>query len=415
MRALYIVLMLLAGLILWPMLWLKGRRDPAWRGRVGERFGRIPTATGGVAVWVHAVSVGEVMAAMPLIRALIARHGTRQVCVTTTTPTGSAQVRAQLGDAVLHDYAPIDVHSVVNRFLDRLQPRQVVIMETEVWPTLFRQLKRRNIPLTIANARLSPRSVKGYGRVAGFARSVLGDVTWVAAQSEADAERYRQLGAPKVESVGNLKFEVTPHDGQCAAGRALKARWGNRPVWVAASTHEGEESAALAAHQTLLGRWPEALLVLVPRHPPRFSAVEAQIGRSGLSWCARSDIDARSSPPAVLLGNSMGEMWFYLSLADVAFVGGSLVPVGGHNVLEPAALGLPVVFGPHMHNFAFARDLLVAAGGARQITDADALAATIHEWFGNLRAAQAVGDAAQQSLTPHQGALQRLIKGLETQ
>jgi 3-deoxy-D-manno-octulosonic-acid transferase len=414
MRVLYVFLITLAGLVLWPVMWINGWRNPAYRGRVSERFGYIPRQPDGIAVWVHAVSVGEVMAAMPLIRALIAQHGPRQVCVTTTTPTGSAQVRTQLNDDVLHFYAPIDVHSVVLRFLNRLQPRQVVIMETELWPTLFRRLRMRGIPLHIVNARLSPRSVTGYGRVRGFTHSVLADVTLVAAQSEGDAARYRQLGAPRVQTLGNLKFDIAPNPDQCQAAETIKTRWGHRPVWIAASTHEGEESAALRVHQRLLQRWPDAVLLLVPRHPPRFDGVQAQIEASGLSWARRSQADLIAPPPSVLLGDSMGEMWWYLSLADIAFVGGSLVPIGGHNVLEPAVLGRPVLFGPHMHNFEFARDLLLRAGGAEQVADEAALLTALETAFADVTHCQAMGAAARACLVPHQGALQRTLAALST-
>lgn len=412
MRVLYVFLISLAGWVLRPLLWIKGRHDPAWRGRVPERFGHVPQAPDGMAVWVHAVSVGEVMAALPLIRALIARHGAGQVWVTTTTPTGSAQVRAQLGEQVRHSFAPIDVHSVVTRFLDRVRPRQVVIMETELWPTLFRSLRQRGTPVTIANARLSPRSVKGYGRVGGFARSVLADVTLVAAQSNEDAARYRQLGAARVETLGNLKFDPTPNADQCRAAEAIKTRWGVRPVWIAASTHEGEESAALRVHQQLLARWPDAVLLVVPRHPPRFDSVQAQIIASGLPWARRSQADLTAPPPTVLLGDSMGEMWFYLALADIAFVGGSRVPVGGHNVLEPAAVGIPVLFGPHMHNFEFARDLLLGAGGAQQLADDAALLVALQTAFSDAARRRAMGAAARDCLVPHQGALQRTLDAL---
>ena len=415
MRVLYVFLVTLAGLILWPVMWVKGWRNPAYRGRVTERFGYIPRVEGGVAVWVHAVSVGEVMAALPLIRALVARHGPGKVCVTTTTPTGSAQVRAQLGGQVRHCYAPIDVHSVVIRFLDRLQPRQVVIMETELWPTLFRRLRMRGIPITIANARLSPRSVKGYGRMPRFARSVLADVTLVAAQSAPDAERYRRLGAPQVQALGNLKFDIAPQPDQCRAGGDIKAGWGARPVWIAASTHEGEESAALRIHQRLLQRWPDAVLLVVPRHPPRFDDVQAQIEASGLPWARRCQMDLHTPPPPVLLGDSMGEMWFYLTLSDIAFVGGSLVPIGGHNVLEPAALGLPVLFGPHMHNFEFARDLLLGAGGARQVADEAALETALADALADADRRRRMGAAALASLAAHQGALQRTLEALIAQ
>jgi 3-deoxy-D-manno-octulosonic-acid transferase len=413
MRVLYSALMQVLGMVLWPLLWIKGCRDPDYRGRMAERFGYIPPVPGGVAVWVHAASVGEFVTALPLIEALLRRHGEGRVCVTTTTPTGSAQVRARLGARVVHCFAPLDVPSVVRRMLARLAPRQVVVMETELWPALFTALRHRNIPLVIANARLSPRSVRGYGRVAGLARSVLADVTLVAAQSDEHAARYRQLGAPRVTTLGNLKFDIAPDTAQVDDGRAVRRAWGERPVWIAASTHAPEEQVALDAHARIVARHPDAVLILVPRHPPRFTEVAAQVAASGLRWARRSRDDLPTDPPQVLLGDSMGEMWRYLALADVAFVGGSLAPVGGHNVLEPAALGIPVVFGPHMHNFTFARDLLVTAGGATQVADADALSQVILEWLDHSDRRTLAGAAARQSLVPHRGALQRLLTKLD--
>lgn len=411
MRVLYVTLLYLVGPLLWLGLWWKGRRDPAYRRRAPERFGHVPRIEGGVAIWVHAVSVGEVLAALSLIRALIDRHGPGQVYVTTGTPTGSERVRAALGETVRHSYAPYDLPHAVHRFLERVQPRQVLVMETELWPSLFRQLARRGIPLTIGNARLSERSVRGYGRVRGFAAAVLGDVTLVAAQSQADAERFRRLGAPRVQVLGNLKFDIEPDPAQVAQGRALRARWGTAPVWIAASTHEGEEAAALAAHRHLRESSPEAVLILVPRHPPRFPDVRRLLESSGLSWAARS-AGWPETPPAVLLGDSMGEMWTYLALADVAFVGGSLVPVGGHNVLEPAALGLPVLFGPYMHNFLPARAALLDAGAAETVDDAEALATALTTQFAEPEPRRRLGAAAAAALTPHRGALAAHLRAL---
>lgn len=406
MRALYIVLLGLLGPFLRLGLWWTDRR----RGR--ERFGHVPAVPGGVALWVHAVSVGEVMAALPLIRARLERDPGGRVLVTTTTATGSAQVQAALGGRVHHSFAPYDLPHVVRRFLDRVQPRRVLVMETELWPTLFRELAARRIPLMIGNARLSPRSVRRYARVRSLAASVAADITLVAAQGEAEAARFRALGAPRVEALGNLKFDVVPDAAQRADGEALRARWGRRPAWIAASTHEGEDAAALATHRRLLERWPDAVLILVPRHPQRLPAVTRLLADSGLPWTARS-AGWPEAPPAVILGDSMGEMWRYLALADVAFVGGSLAPVGGHNVLEPAALGKPVLFGPHMHNFLPARDILLAAGGAREVADAAALGAALETLFADEAARLAAGAAGLAALAPHRGALAAHLQALD--
>ncbi len=416
MRALYTLLLhLLAPLVVLRLLW-RSRRLPGYRQRIGERFGGVARVGQPVAVWVHAVSVGEVQAALPLIRGLVARYGERRVLVTTTTPTGSACVRTSLGEAVLHSYAPYDLHWVLTRFLARTRPERVVVMETELWPNLFRALRRRRIPLLLANARLSARSLRGYRRLRSLARSTLADCSLIAAQSAADAARFVALGAPaaRVEVSGNMKFDQPVPAAQVAAGRALRLRLGrSRPVWVAASTHEGEEVAALDVHRTLLQRWPDALLVLVPRHPQRFDEVARLVAASGLRGVRRSDgYEALTPQVQVLVGDSLGEMFVYLALADLSFVGGSLVPVGGHNVLEPAAVGVPVLFGPHMHNFAAARTLLLAADAAREVSAAS-LAATLAELLQHPDRCAAMAAAGRAAVEANRGASARLVAAVE--
>ncbi len=418
MRLLYICLLYLAGPFVLLRLWWRGRSQPEYRQRIGERLGLVPRPAEAVAVWVHAVSVGEAIAAVPLIEALIARHGERRVWVTTTTPTGSARVRELLGDRVRHSYAPYDWPGAVARFLDHVKPRQAVVMETELWPNLFRAAARRNIPLIIANARLSPRSYRGYSRFRGSIGTVLADCSAIAAQSEADAVRFVSLGAKHVDAMGNLKFDLSLPAAQLEAGRALRAVIGeSRPVWVAASTHDGEEDAALAAHQAILEIYPDALLILVPRHPQRFDLAWQLIRDSGLKGERRSRMQAlqRSGHPLqldqvqVYLADSMGEMFTLLAAADLAFVGGSLVAVGGHNVLEPAALGLPVLFGPHMHNFESARDLLLECRAAVQVENGAALVSELAQLLGDPQRRAEMGDAGRHAVEGNRGALSRLL------
>ena len=410
MRLLYTLLLyLITPLVLLRLLW-KSRLQPEYRRRIGERFGLVEPAAEGVAVWVHAVSVGESLAALPLIEQLIRRHGEGRVWVTTTTPTGSERVSAALGKRVRHSYAPYDLPGAVARFLERARPRQVVVMETELWPNLFRAIRRRGLPLLVANARLSPRSFRGYGRLRRSIAGVLADCSEVAAQSEADAERFRSLGAPRVSVMGNIKFDMTVPEEQLKRGQELRAALGAaRPVWIAASTHEGEEQAALDAHRELLKQRPDSALILVPRHPQRFDEVAKLVERSGLISLRRSQAtpDARTQ---VFLGDSMGEMFAYFAAADVAFVGGSLVAVGGHNVLEPAALGLPVLFGPHMHNFVAARDLLLQHQAAAAIGDAGGLAAELIALFGDAARRARMGQAGQAAVEANRGALRKLLQ-----
>ncbi|MGQ0618353.1 MAG: lipid IV(A) 3-deoxy-D-manno-octulosonic acid transferase [Panacagrimonas sp.] len=415
MRLLYTLLIYLLTPVLVARLLWRSRQIRGYRERIGERFGFVPRAAEGVAVWVHGVSVGESLAALPLIRRLIERHGAGRIWVTTTTPTGSERIRSALGDQVIHTYLPYDLPGSVSRFLDRARPRQVVIMETELWPHLFRQLRRRSIPITIANARLSPRSLRGYSRVAGFTRSVLADTTLVAAQSGLDAQRFAQLGAPRAENIGNLKFDIEPPSAQVEAGKALR-RWLGDPrrVWIAASTHETEETAALEAHRELRKAFPDAVLLLVPRDPRRFDEVAALAGRGGFQFHRRSQWTSASSPfpdtASVLLGDSLGEMWMYLAASDVAFVGGSFVPVGGHNVLEPATLGLPVLFGPHMHNFLDPRALLLEAGAAQELGEPGELTGAIADALGDPSRRRAMGLAGQRAVLANRGALDRLLQ-----
>ncbi|NKF21039.1 lipid IV(A) 3-deoxy-D-manno-octulosonic acid transferase [Solimonas marina] len=416
MRALYTVLLYLATpFVLLRLLW-RSRALPAYRRRWGERFGFVTPPPAPVAVWVHAVSVGETLAALPMIRALVARHGERHVWVTTTTPTGSERVQALLGEAVVHTYAPYDLPDVVARFMRRVRPAKIVVMETELWPNLLRAAAAREIPLFIVNARLSPRSFRGYSRVPGFARRTLADCAQIAAQSDADAERFRQLGAARVVTMGNIKFDQAVPDAQVALGRALRGRLGERPVWVAASTHEGEDELLLGAHRQLLQTHADAVLLLVPRHPQRFDAVARLIERERFTLQRRSVLGALDGSPApidaqVLLGDSMGEMFAFFAAADIAFVGGSLVPVGGHNVLEPAALGLPVLFGPQMHNFIQARDLLLDAQGGVGV-DAANLAETLRALFDDPARRIALGVAGRAVVAANRGALQKLLTAI---
>lgn len=409
MRILYTTLLyLLVPFVLLRLLWRGLELRDYWQ-RWNERFGFVAEQPQGIAVWVHAVSVGEALAALPLIRELISQHGERRVLVTTMTPTGSARVREALKDQVVHTYIPYDLPDAMARFVTRMNPRQVVVMETELWPNLFRVLSRRGISLTIANARLSPRSFKGYSRFRRAIAEVLSDCSQIAAQSALDAERFTALGAPRVSVMGNIKFDLAVPEDQLAQGLAWRAAAAaQRPVWIAASTHEGEEEAALAAHERLLATHPQALLILVPRHPQRFDGVARLIEKSGLRSVRRSSGEAPADLQ-VLLGDSMGEMFFYFAAADVAFVGGSLVPVGGHNVLEPAAIGLPVLFGPHMHNFLGARDLLLNLQAAMECADATQLTHKLDQLLGNPGLRHIMGTAGRSAVASNRGALRHLL------
>lgn len=396
-------------------------RAPAYARRIGERFafGLPPLAPGGI--WVHAVSVGESIAAAPLIRELLARYPDLPITVTCMTPTGSERIRALFagpayGGRVQHCYLPYDLPWAAARFLDRLQPRLALIMETELWPNHIHQCALRGIPVALANARLSARSARGYARFARLTAPMLAELSLIAVQTATEAERFRQLGA-RVESVevtGSIKFDLSIDAELPSRAAALRAQWeaSRRPLWIAASTHAGEDESILAAHRRLLERWPDALLILVPRHPERFNPVHELCRREGFTTRRRSSGEAVAAGDQVLLGDTMGELLFLYALADVAFVGGSLVANGGHNLLEPAALGKPVLSGPHLFNFLEIAAQLREAGALLEVADGAALAAQVGELWHDPARAQGMREAGLAVMRANQGALARLLDGL---
>jgi 3-deoxy-D-manno-octulosonic-acid transferase len=416
LRRLYTgLLYLLLPLALLRLYW-RGRQDAGHRRRWRERLGIIPPLPESSCLWVHAVSVGETRAALPLIRALLNRYPDLPLLVTTTTLTGSRQVREAMGERVHHVYAPYDLPGAAARFLRQTRPRLALIMETELWPNLLRQCAVAGIPTLIANARLSERSARGYARIRWLTASMLRDITLIAAQAEADAERFRALGAPRVEVTGNLKYDLTLPDDLLERGRQFRqdVLGTHRAVWIAASTHAGEEEQVLDAFARLRARWPELLLLLVPRHPERFDGVAALYQQRGFSVVRRSEQRICTPEAAVFLGDSMGELLLFYAATDLAFVGGSLVPTGGHNVLEPALLGLPVLFGPHMFNFTEAGERLLEAKAAWQVTNAAELAAMVDRLLTDPALGQNAGQLGRSVVERHRGALAALLGWIET-
>jgi 3-deoxy-D-manno-octulosonic-acid transferase len=393
------------------LLW-RSRRLPAYRERWGERLGYYEPADLQAGVWIHAVSVGEVQAAQPVIRHLLERYPGQGVMVTTTTPTGSARLRALFEDRVRHVYAPYDLKPAVARFLNAVAPRLVLVMETEVWPNMLRACERRGIPVILANARLSQRSARGYARLGGFARETFARFTVIAAQAQADAARFMELGAPsgRVQVTGSIKFDLHLPGSLREQAEVMRRLWGpERPVWVAASTHEGEEEQLLAAHRRVCAEVPEALLVLVPRHPDRFERVAGLIAREGLTLARRSSHRPCTRQTSVFLGDTMGELQVFLAAADIAFVGGSLVRVGGHNLLEAAAVGVPAVIGPHSFNFATITRLMVEEGAAAQVADAAGLTRQLCAWLTDAAERARIGENALRVMAENRGALPRLL------
>ena len=404
---------LLTYLLLIPFLvyWVvRGFGNRAYFDRLGNRFGfGFPEL--GRSIWIHAVSVGEVQAAVPLIRALAERYPDRALLVTTVTPTGCDRVRAVFGDSVQHAYLPFEFPHAVQRFFHKTRPEAALIMETEIWPNLYRGCGIRNIPLILVSARISPRSIPGYRRLLPLIRETLSHGIIIASQSPDDAERFLSLGANPERTcvMGNIKFDYEPDSGTAARGVAERRKlFADRPVWIAASTHEGEEELVLDVHEQLRARHDDVLLVLVPRHPERFAAVRELVRQRGFDVVSRTE-GRPAGAAAVFLCDTMGEVPLFYAASDVAFVAGSLVPVGGHNLLEPAALGVPVVTGPHNFNAQDIADLLIELGGCRRVAGPDELAATISELLANPEAAAKLGRTGLKVLEANRGALERLL------
>ena len=399
---------------LYYLIW-RGLRQREYFDRWSERFAFYQGAGLDGCVWLHAVSVGEVNAAVPLVAALRRRHPELALLVTTTTPTGSARVRAVWGDAVTHVYLPYDLPGAVRNFLDHFRPRLAVVMETEIWPNLYAGLAQRGIPLVIANARLSARSLRGYRPFRAVIRAALSTVACIAAQSDADAQRYRQLGAPAdvIEVTGNLKYDVAVSETMADTARQWRRGWGARPVWIAASTHAGEEDAVLAAHHAVLAAHPDALLLWAPRHPERFAGAITASERAGFRVRSRRTDGQPASDSQVFVIDTLGELMSFYAAADLAFVGGSLEDIGGHNLLEPVAFGVPAIVGPHTHNFAEITALLLDAGAAVRIADAAGLAPAVIAWIDQPEQRRAQGDAGRARIATERGALARTLALVE--
>ncbi len=400
-----LALLLAAPLIPLRLLW-RGRREHGYWQHWGERLASASVPAG--ALWIHAVSVGEMRAAQPLIAALRETYPVAPVLLTCMTPTGRATAESLYGDFAHIVYLPYDYAVLTRRFLSRARPRVGILMETELWPNLIRAAAGESVPMVLANARLSERSARGYARLSALTRASLARIAHVAAQSEADAARLVALGARDVTVVGNLKFDITPPLEQLARGAAWRAHWGQRPVLLAASTREGEEAALLHAFAQTAPA--DVLLVLVPRHPQRFNAAAALIEAAGLPYQRRSVLDGAdlNSGTRVLLGDSLGELFAYYAACDVAFVGGSLMPLGGQNLIEAASVGRPVLVGPHTFNFEEATRLAIEAGAALRVADADALMVNALKLLNDGPARTRMGEAGLAFAARHRGAAQRV-------
>lgn len=401
-------------------LWWRGRAEPGYRMHIGERLGfhgRPPA--GRPFIMLHAVSVGETRAAEPLVEALLAAYPDHRILLTHMTPTGRATGKALFGkhgERIVQSYLPYDTGFMVGRFLRRFAPRACILMETEVWPNLIHACARHGVPVALVNARLSERSLRRGQRFGGIMMEAARAIPLVAAQTDADARRIASLGAPNVKVTGSIKFDVVPPEAALQTGAMLRARFAGRPVLLCASTREGEEPLILDAFKALPDRPEGMMLLLVPRHPQRFDEVARMVEERGLSLARRSALtpEGRSAVTAdVLLGDSMGEMFAYYAACDCAFIGGSLMPLGGQNLIEAAAVGKPVLVGEHTFNFLQATEEAVAAGGALRVADAPALMREAARLLADAGARTAMGERALAFAAHHRGATVRTVELLQ--
>lgn len=407
----YILLPIYAGY--W---FLRGIENRSYWDRISQRFGRnYPQPTGGC-IWVHAVSVGEVQASVPLVRALTKRFPDRHLLITTVTPTGAARVRLLFGDSVLHCYIPFETPGAVGNFFDSIKPDIALILETEIWPNLYHECGHRDIPLVLVSARISLKSVHAYRRFLPLFRETLLHGIVIAAQSEADAERFRTLGAAPERTwvTGNIKFDIQlPETLQMDGSKLRRDNFEGRHVWVAASTHDGEEELILHAHKIIQKQFPDAILVLIPRHPERFRNVASSLHKGGYKFISRTDGQPCTADVEIYLINTMGEVPLFYAAADVAFVGGTLIPVGGHNLLEPAALARPIVTGPHLFNTQDIADKFERDGASIVVNNAGQLGAAVADLFADDVSAKDMGTRGFEIVRQNRGSLSRLLRLME--
>jgi 3-deoxy-D-manno-octulosonic-acid transferase len=411
-RRLYSLLIYCAVPMAFALVLWRGLRDRSYWQGLSERFGWGRRMNSAPAIWLHAVSLGEMSAAAPLVRALRSRYPENPLVLTCGTPTGRARARALFGDTLDVRFLPYDTPGAVARFLDRVRPRLAIIMETELWPNLFKECERRGVPLVLASARLSAKSVSRYRRLGRLFRGIFSASSLIAAQTALDAERFVAIGAQSARThvMGNIKFDMELSAGVIDQGRELRASFGARPTWIAGSTHAGEEEQVLTAHEELRG---STLLILVPRHPDRFQAVAELLSSRGVRFTRRSSGVPPDVATQVVLVDSVGELASFYASADVAFVGGSLVPIGGHNLLEPASLGLPVLTGPYQSNGQDIARLMLQQGAAVQVADRHELAAALTRLLADADERQRIGAIGRHIVESNRGSVARLLELIE--
>ena len=411
-RFLYMILLwLLVPLVPLKLLW-RSMRQPEYLQHVGERFGFFDDMPDKPVIGLHCVSVGETRASAPLVELLRQHYPNHAILLTHATPTGRAAGEQLFGDTVLRAYLPYDLPFAVKRFLRHFRPRAGLLMETELWFNLIHACKSKGVPLLLVNARMSAKSARGYARLGWLVENALIQLAAVAAQTRVDAERLCELGAPQVVVTGNLKFDVAPPADVAKQGEGLRQSFdGQRPVFLAASTREGEETLVLDA--VAQAAVPDLLTVIVPRHPQRFDEVAGELQERGLKYRRRSEKVAVKPDCAVMLGDSMGEMPAYYAACDVAFIGGSLLPYGGQNLIEACALGRPVLIGPHTFNFDEAASEAVMQGAAARVWNVAGLASELRELMGDAGARKRMGEAGLKFAAVNRGAALRTLALVE--
>jgi 3-deoxy-D-manno-octulosonic-acid transferase len=419
MRLIYSFVWWLALPVVLLRLWIRGRQEPGYRQHITERLGFYPPVKAAKRIWVHAVSAGETRAAEPLIRALLQAYPDHQILLTHMTPIGRATGQSLFADVssrLTQSFLPYDINSMIKRFLRHYSPQLCVLIETEVWPNLIAQCKLAELPVTLVNARLSEKSLKKAQKLSALMLPAVRAINFVVAQSGPDAQRLKALGVVNLCVTGNMKFDVTPPPKMGQRGALLRRYFADRPVFICASTRDGEEELILHAFVEL--QIPRALLILTPRHPQRFDLVAAMLAAHKLSYVRRSSLDLDHETEIlpedtqVLLGDSMGEMYMYYAACDVAFVGGSLVPLGGHNLIEACAMGKPVLTGPHTFNFSEITDQAIAAKSALRVTDAWHLMKNAQALLDDAETRIQMGENAYAFFLQHQGATDRTLQVL---
>ena len=399
-------------------LLIRSRKAPAYKSRILERFAFGLSNIEANGIWIHAVSVGESIAATPMVEALLKAYPSLPITITCMTPTGSERIKSIFGDRVQHCYMPYDAACIAKRFLKKIKPKVAIVMETELWPNHIFYCHKLGIPVVLANARLSERSAKGYAKFPKVTRPMFKSIRWIAVQSKLEAERFIALGAlpENVAVIGSIKFDINVSGELVKRANDLRNKWQtlSRPTWIAASTHKGEDEVILEAHRQLLAQHPDALLIIVPRHLERFDDI-FNITSQYFNTVRRSTNSYVEQEIQVLVGDTMGELLFLYALADIAFVGGSLVEQGGHNVLEPIALNKPVICGPYLYNFQEITKQLTEAKALVVVNNSQELFLQLKCLFENSDLMMNMIQGGNQIMQHNQGALSRLVKGIEKQ